>query len=537
MRITNQMIDNVSVYNMNTNKTNLDRLNNQMSSRKKYSEPMDDPVTAIRSLRFRGSLSELTQYLEKNVTDASSWTDSTQTAIDTSKELMRSLKAEYVSASNGTNETSDRWTYYENMLNVVNELFSVGNSTNENRYIFTGARTLDSLTFTDKNFADRAEATGGIYLDDHVDTYKYRSIKENFELEDVESYSYTARTDKTGSNGSSGVKENEIVALNNTDGEETHVENVEAYRLRLSYRKLDDYQNNTKLYINNGVSLTGYDVELIGNDYEVNSSILTGNNNKIFLNYTTGNLIFGGDIKEKITDALSTDNGQVYFLYDKSTWETGDAKPEHFFDCIDVGVSPSIVYDDRAHRAANPNSHEQDILYNVGDGQNIKINTNAEDVFSLDARRDLDELYDALTAKDEAEKKMDLLNSMKEDTVKYGDDVSQEKISELMNSVNKELEYISSKIDGILSNGITRAEKYFNKVNQAGTDMGSVVNRLNLIKNRLTENKATTTSQASDNENIDISTVAVDVNSASLSYSAALQVTGKISQQSLVNFL
>ena len=74
-------------------------------------------------------------------------------------------------------------------------------------------------------------------------------------------------------------------------------------------------------------------------------------------------------------------------------------------------------------------------------------------------------------------------------------------------------------------------------VNLAGTDMGSVVNRMNLIRNRLTETKATTNEQASDNENIDISTVAVDVNSATLSYNAALQVTGKISQQSLVNFL
>ena len=136
-RITNKMADNVNIYNINGNKAGLDKLNSQMSTRKKYSDPMEDPLTSIRSLRYRASLSELTQHLEKNVTDAMSWTDSTQTAIDTAKEIMRSLKAEYTSAANGTNENNDRRTYYENMVNVVNEYFATGNTTNENRYIFS----------------------------------------------------------------------------------------------------------------------------------------------------------------------------------------------------------------------------------------------------------------------------------------------------------------------------------------------------------------------------------------------------------------
>ena len=535
MRITNKIVDNYAVYNLNTNKALLDDLNNQMSTRKKIDDPTVDPVTGIMSLRFRGSLAEYTQYLEKNVTDAASWTDTTQSAIDTAKDIMRSLKAEYTSASNGTNESIDRWTYYDNMVNIVNEYFSVGDTTNENRYIFTGARTGDSLTFSDKDFADRAKEHGGIFPDDHTDTFKYKAITEYFELEDVESYSYTARTDNTGTSGSSGITDTEITSVQTIDTNnvnETKVQNVEVFRLRLSYEDLDTTQagisgdgsrDNLTLYIKNGSTLNKYSVQMIRNDYEVNQDSFVGD--RIFLNTTTGNLIFGSDVKDKVTAALSG-SGEVYYCYDKFHFETGDVKPEHLFDCVDVGLQNSITYND----------HSQEIYYNVGENQQIKVNSNAEDVFKLDARRDLNELRDAMTAYDKAEEKVNLLKEMQEDKAKYGE-TEQVKINDLLQAAQKECEYAKTKVDSMLSNGITRSGNYFDFVNLAGTGMGTTVNRLNLIRNRLTEHRSTTTAQASDNENIDISTLAVQVNSATLSYSAALQVTGKISQQSLVNYL
>ena len=61
MRVTNTMIMNNSANNMNINKSNVDTLNNQMSSQKKISRPSDDPVIAIRALRLRSTLSEIDQ--------------------------------------------------------------------------------------------------------------------------------------------------------------------------------------------------------------------------------------------------------------------------------------------------------------------------------------------------------------------------------------------------------------------------------------------------------------------------------------------
>lgn len=67
MRITNNIILHNTSININGNKGNVDTLNNQMTSQKKIQRPSDDPVTAIRALRLRSTLSEIDQYYEKNI--------------------------------------------------------------------------------------------------------------------------------------------------------------------------------------------------------------------------------------------------------------------------------------------------------------------------------------------------------------------------------------------------------------------------------------------------------------------------------------
>ena len=66
MRITNKVMQNNSLSNINTNKILQDKLNTQMATEKKINRPSDDPVVAIRALRLRTSVSELTQFYEKN---------------------------------------------------------------------------------------------------------------------------------------------------------------------------------------------------------------------------------------------------------------------------------------------------------------------------------------------------------------------------------------------------------------------------------------------------------------------------------------
>ena len=83
MRITNKIISNNSVTNINNNKIYEDRLNTQLSTGSKINRPSDDPVIAIRALRLRTNLNEVSQYYSKNIPDAESWLDVTESAVDT----------------------------------------------------------------------------------------------------------------------------------------------------------------------------------------------------------------------------------------------------------------------------------------------------------------------------------------------------------------------------------------------------------------------------------------------------------------------
>ena len=509
MRVTRKMMNSNSVYNINANKEHMDKLNTQMATQKKFTDPSDDPITAIRAIRYRTDLSEVSQYLDRNVSDAVSWTENTQTAIDSARELMRSLKAEYTSASNGTNESKDQRIYYDNMENLVKEFYSIGNTSTEDRYIFTGYRTTDSLTFTEKDFAERESAV--------VDgKFTYEGIKESFKMEDIENYSFTKNTDTSASYG---VTDNDISSLS-TSVDETKIQNVQAYRIRLSYKELDDITPDEP-------GLSGLSRVYVDNDYEIPDPPA---DDTIYYNRDKGTLIFGEQVKATLAGILSTPAGAdgISFSYDKSSWKVGDVKPEYYFDCKETGLGAGneITYDD----------HRQTMNYHMGDSQNTKVNTNACDVFTLDARRDLDELHDALNLLDEARDKVSRLQGMQEDTIRYGD-ADREKIDYLLAAAEKERNYAQQKVDDLLSHGITKAEKYFDMVNKAATEMGTSIKRLELIRNRLTADKTTVATQTSNNENIDLSTLAVDSSEASLSYSAALQVTGKIGQQTLINFI
>ena len=81
MRITNKMMTNNMLYNINRNRTNLSSLESQYSSGKKISRPSDNPMIAVRSLKLRTNLTELNQYFEKNIPDAKSWMNVTESAL------------------------------------------------------------------------------------------------------------------------------------------------------------------------------------------------------------------------------------------------------------------------------------------------------------------------------------------------------------------------------------------------------------------------------------------------------------------------
>ena len=74
-------------------------------------------------------------------------------------------------------------------------------------------------------------------------------------------------------------------------------------------------------------------------------------------------------------------------------------------------------------------------------------------------------------------------------------------------------------------------------VNLASTQNGTRSQRLELIGNRLMSQKTNYETLQSENEDVDITEVAIKLSSAELTYNSSLMATGKILQNSLMNFI
>ena len=81
MRITNNMLVNNMVYNLNQNLRALEKLQYQKATGKKFKVPSDDPIGVSKSLKFNTDISKLKQY-KRNVSDAKSWMIDTEAALD-----------------------------------------------------------------------------------------------------------------------------------------------------------------------------------------------------------------------------------------------------------------------------------------------------------------------------------------------------------------------------------------------------------------------------------------------------------------------
>ena len=107
MRVTNGMMRTNSMMNMQKNKIAYDKYLTQYNTQKKIQRPSDDPTIAVRALKYRTTLAEIEQY-QRNIEDATSWMDATETAIKDVDKVMDSMVEYVTQAATGTVNAKDR---------------------------------------------------------------------------------------------------------------------------------------------------------------------------------------------------------------------------------------------------------------------------------------------------------------------------------------------------------------------------------------------------------------------------------------------
>ena len=148
MRITNGIMVNNNLSNINANKIRMDNILTSIETTKKIQRPSDDPITAVRALRLRSTLNEITQYKDRNVTDAESWMSATKDAMDKINDALEDILV-YCNQGVNTYQTIDEYEAIVTSLKQFrNEVYATGNADNGDRTIFTGYKTDSTLMFT-----------------------------------------------------------------------------------------------------------------------------------------------------------------------------------------------------------------------------------------------------------------------------------------------------------------------------------------------------------------------------------------------------
>ena len=78
---------------------------------------------------------------------------------------------------------------------------------------------------------------------------------------------------------------------------------------------------------------------------------------------------------------------------------------------------------------------------------------------------------------------------------------------------------------------------YLDMANLALTNVGTRSKKLELIENRLMSQQTTFKTLKSENEDVDITDVAINLTSAEMTYEAALMATGKVTKNTLLDFI
>jgi len=478
MRITNKIIQNNQLSNINTNKLLQDELSTQISSGKKIARPSDDPIVALRSLRLRTSVSQTTQYVEKNVEDAKSWLKVTEDAITTLTSIITDIRTQYTKATSDTLSSSDRRIIMENLQALADEIYNTGNVDFAGRSVFTGYRTSETLTFQKNESISFA-------INETKNTVKV----------DTRSHVYS----ETGK-----------------PEEETSVHSTDISRIRLSYNGLSDTAPEiTYVDAAGNTQTVNVDVVNSSNDPYTQIAETPAGTEKVIYVPETGEILFSKGAEHYLDEDFSV-------KYYKDEWNKGDLRPEHYFDCEDL--TNNITYD----------AHGGEIEYNVGVNQTLRINTTADECFNHNISRDIDDIIQALTAVDEIETKV---SSLKAELDAELNPAAKEQLQIKYDAAKKEQTYLNENLHSLLSKGISNSDDYLDSANLALTDCGTRSKRLELIENRLDTQLSTLNELKSQNEDADIAETAIKLASAQYSYDAALMAASKILKENLLNYI
>ncbi len=518
MRVTNKMMTNNMLYNINNNKNAMSKLEMQYATGLKIQKPSEDPIIAVRALKLRTNLSELNQYYERNIPDAYAWMDATESSLEVVNDILTQVHTYCVQGANDPLTEEDRNNIVKTLEELKQQIYQEGNTNYAGRYVFTGFKTDTSLVFNEPTSQYNYKMTECLAGTD-IDLIKrpiYSLDINAYNPDDPQASDFTQKPNV-----------------------------IEAYRLRLAYDDLkkEDEDGTIKVtfptldeegkyqYDEDGVLIEeeySGDIVFMGS---TEASAYEPEEGVIHYLTDTGELIIPPDLYNEWSNRPS-----IHVEYEKNKFFKNDLRPEHYFDCTVTDLSD--VNEDDPDGEQEPlvyTKQNQQLQYEINFSQKMTINTQGSDAILHDSGRIIDEMVSAINNVIDTQTKIDETKKMLSDSSL----TEQQKaaLNEMLGILNTEYTLKTEVMQSCFARGLTEIEKQQNVVSVASADLGSRYVRLQLTESRLSTEQTDFEEMLSNNEDADIVDTVINYNSQETIYNAALSAAAKVVKNTLLDFI
>lgn len=153
MRITQQMVTQTTLSNVQRNLERLEELQNQITSGSRLRRPSDDPIGVARALNFQDGLDLTGQYL-KNIDQAAAWLNTSDSALNSVAQVLQRAQELGVQGNNGAIDAEARQNIQAEIQQLQQQALEISNTKFGTRYLFAGtANTNPAYTSAAYNFA------------------------------------------------------------------------------------------------------------------------------------------------------------------------------------------------------------------------------------------------------------------------------------------------------------------------------------------------------------------------------------------------
>lgn len=507
MRISQSMLFNNFVTNMNSSSYKLMELNKQASSQKRINRPSDDPIGTSRVLSYRDSISSLEQY-KSNVDTAKGWLGlADETLMQVNNVLIRA-KEVAEQAATGTISADQREILSYEARQLMDQMINLSNARYEKKSIFGGHKVDGSAFEPAMNLSSN------------------KDLPDNYTIEGKATG--TVLVQFTGSGSDTIASEPDFRfstdgGKNWTNGTATDIGNNE-YRLDLngiSVTVPDDYQVSPSSDFNDTSGTWLWvrpTAKYKGDDQDENKvSLYAGSINSADVSVAG---VFDKDVTVRLDDVEGNADGDTvtysYSLDGGSNWNTGntttvDASENARFlvpgGRVEISGVAAGDYNENDQILIRPNRAA--INVEISANEKIQINNIGKDVFGGIYKKPGDEHYTP----------------------------GIEGAGNVFETLGELIGYLETNNQSGIQKSLENIDESLKQVNNQLASVGSRQNRLNISETVLSGLVLNENERLSKVEDIDVADLMTKLANQQIIYEAVLRSSSTIMRMSLVNHI